>query len=112
MTDAVTGILIFSSVVAGFAWGRISSRLPIPEWMRLVTTPVWTGVLMVIAGWFMSVTRMDWNAPRVVDVATLGPVSIARMALDYGIMCFLIGAVFGLPATLGWALGYRRPVKR
>jgi len=112
MTDALPGILILGSVSAGFAWGRISSRLPIPEWMRLLTTPVWTGVLMVIAGWIISVTRMDWNAVRVVDAATLGPASIVKMAIGYAIMCFLIGAVFGLPATLGWALGYRQPAKR
>ena len=112
MTDPLPGMLIVGSVIAGFAWGRISSRLPIPEWMRLMTTPVWTGALMVIVGWFISVTRMDRNAVRVVDAATLGPASIVRMALGFGIMCFLIGAVFGLPATLGWVLGYRQPAKR
>lgn len=111
MTDALPAILILGSVIAGFAWGRISSRLPIPEMLRLLTTPVWTGTLMVIAGWFFSVTRLDWNAARVVDAATLGPASIVRMTLSYGMMCFLIGAVFGLPATLGWVLGYRPPAK-
>ena len=112
MADALPGILILGSVIAGFVWGRISSRSPIPEWMRLLTTPVWTGALMVIAGWFISLARMDWNAARFVDAATLGPASIVRLALGYGIMCFLIGAVFGLPATLGWVLGYRHPAKR
>lgn len=62
MTDALPGILILGSVIAGFAWGKISARLPIPEWLRLLTMPVWTGTLMVIAGWFMSVTRLDWNS--------------------------------------------------
>jgi hypothetical protein len=111
MSDALPGILILGSVIAGFAWGRISSRLPIPEWLRLLTMPLWTGVLTVIAGWFVSVSRLDWTAPRVVDTAKLGPASVIRMALGYGILCFLIGAILGFPATLGWILGYRRIAK-
>ena len=112
ITDALPGILILGSVIAGFAWGRISSRLPIPEWLRLSTTPLWTGALMVIVGWFVSVTRLAWTAARVIDAAKLGPASVARMALGYGILCFSIGAVLGLPATLGWVLGYRQPAER
>ena len=112
MTDAVPGILILGSVIAGFAWGRISSRLPIPEWLRLLTTPLWTGALMVIVGWFPSVPSHAWTAARIVDAAKLGPASVARMAFGYGILCFLIGAVLGLPATLGWVLGYRKPTER
>lgn len=111
MTDALPGILILASVVAGFAWGRISSRLPIPEALRLLTTPLWTGALMVIVGWFVSVTRLDWTAPRIVDTAKLGPASVVRMAFGYGVLCFLIGAVLGFPATLGWVLGYRQTAK-
>ncbi len=67
MSDAVPAILILGSIVAGFAWGSISSRLPIPEWVRLLITPLWTGALMVIAGWLASVARLDWTAPRVVE---------------------------------------------
>jgi hypothetical protein len=109
MTDAIPGILILGSVIVGFAWGRISSRLPIPEWLRLLTTPLWTGVLMVVVAWFVSVIHLEWSAARVVEASKLGPASVARMALGYGTACFLIGAVLGLPATLGWVLGYRPP---
>jgi len=64
---------------------------------------------MVIVGWISSVIHLDWTAPRFVDAAKLGPMSAMKMALGYGMMCFLGGAILGLPATLGWAVGYRRP---
>ena len=111
MTDSLPAALIVGSVVAGFAWGRISSRLPIPEWLRLLTTPLWTGALAVIVGWLVSVIRLDWSAPRLVDAATHGAASGLRLGLGYGIACFLIGSVLGLPATLGWVLGYRGTVE-
>jgi hypothetical protein len=109
MIDALAASLIVASLVAGFAWGRISPLLPIPEWLRLATTPLWTGTLTVIAGWLSSVIHLGWTSPRVVHAATLGPVSVLKMALGYGVMSFLAGAALGLPATLGWAVGYRPP---
>jgi hypothetical protein len=108
MSIAIPASLILGSVIAGFVWGRLSSRLHIPELLRLLTTPLWTGALMVVVGWFSSVARLDWLAPRLSDTAKLGAVAVLRMAIGYGVACFLIGAVLGLPATLGWVLGYRR----
>jgi len=112
MPDWAPVILILGSVIAGFAWGRISSRLPIPELLRLLTTPLWTGALMVTLGWFMSVIRHAWTAARFVEAAKLEPALVATMALDYGMLCFLIGAVLGVPAMLGWVIAYRRPAKK
>lgn len=108
MSIATPASLIFGSVIAGFAWGRISSHLQIPELLRLLTTPLWTGVLMVVVGWFVSIARLDWLAPRLSDAGMLGAAPVLRMAVGYGAACFLIGAVLGLPAALGWVLGYRR----
>ena len=113
MTDLLPATLIFGSVTAGFAWGRISAWLPIPEWLRLVTTPLWTGALAVIVGWLVSVSRLDWKTPRVVDAGALGAASVLRLGLGYALACFVIGSLFGLPASLGWVLGYRQtPVPR
>jgi len=108
MSIAIPVILILGSVIAGFAWGRISSRLAIPELLRLLTTPLWTGVLMVVIGWFVSIARLDWLAPRLSSAGALGAAAVLRLAIGYGAACFLVGAILGLPATLGWVLGYRR----
>src|SRR5580765_1333203 len=48
------GVVVALAVIAGpigigYVWGRLSSRLPIPELLRLLLTPVVTGVLAVIA---------------------------------------------------------------
>jgi hypothetical protein len=109
MSDSAPSLLIVGSVVAGFVWGKISSRLPIPELLRLLTTPLWTGTLMVVLGWCVGVTRLGWTAARVVEAGTLGAVSVLRLAVGYGSICFLVGAALGLPATLGWVIGYRQP---
>jgi len=99
-------------VIAGFVWGRISARLAIPEWLRLMTTPLWTGALTVILAWFVSGIRLDWTAPRLVAASKLGVLALAHMAFGYGLFCFIVGAVLGLPASIGWVIGYRPPVEK
>ncbi|HYP74956.1 MAG TPA: hypothetical protein VER12_03335 [Polyangiaceae bacterium] len=111
MSDIASYLLIVGRVVAGFVWGKISSRLPIPELFRLLTTPLCTGALTVVVGRCISVTRLDWSAARVVEAAKLGGAAVLGLAIGYSCICFLVGAVLGLPATLGWVIGYRQMTK-
>jgi hypothetical protein len=85
MDFAIACFLIFGSVGAGFAWGRISSHLPIPEVFRLLMTPLWTGTLAVLLGWCVSVVRLDWITPRLADAANLGVASVARLTSNAAI---------------------------
>jgi hypothetical protein len=107
-SDTVAVLIVVGTLIAGFAWGRVSSLLPIPEWLRVATTPIWTGTLAVVVGWLWIVTRFDWTAPRVAEAAKFGSMSVLKIGLGYGVLCFVSGAVLGLPATLGWVVGYRQ----
>lgn len=110
--DVFTYLLIAGSVLAGWVWGRISSRLPIPEWLRLLSTPLWTGALAVVLMSMASIAFLathSWQSSRLLEAATLGIGPLTRLLLGYGFLWFLVGAAFGLPATLGWVVGYRQP---
>jgi hypothetical protein len=106
MTHDPTYLLLLGSLGAGLAWGRISPRLPIPEWLRLLTTPLWTGCLFVSAMLCASIVMRSWTSPRIVEVAALGLGPLARLATGYLCLWFLAGAALGLPATIGWAIAY------
>ena len=73
----------------------------------MLTTPRWTGGLVVIAMSLASVATQSWTSPRVVEAAALGYGSLARLVVGYGCLWFLVGAAFGLPAVLGWVVTYR-----
>jgi hypothetical protein len=102
-------LVIAGSVLAGVVWGRLSSRLPIPEWLRLLTIFLWTGMLGLGAMLIGCVVMHSWTAPAVVEAAALGPLAVLRLAVGEACIWFLLGAVFGLPASLGWVIGYRQP---
>jgi phosphoglycerol transferase MdoB-like AlkP superfamily enzyme len=104
-------LAIAGSVLAGAVWGRLSSRLPVPEWLRLLSIFVWTGLLGVLVMVIVGVLMHSWTAPAVVEAAALGPFALVRLALGEACLFFLLGAMFGFPATLGWVVAYRQPAK-
>lgn len=104
MGDIAPCLLILGSLAAGFVWGRISAGLPIPEVLRLLTLPLWTGILGVLVGWCIGVARLGWAAPVIKDAAKHGVMPVTRLAFGYACVCFLAGAVLGLPAALGWVV--------
>ena len=108
-SDLPSYLVIAGSVLAGVVWGRLSSRLPIPEWLRLLTIFLWTGMLGIGAMLIGCVVRHSWTAPGVVEAAALGPLAVLRLAIGEACLWFLLGAAFGLPATVGWVVAYRQP---
>ena len=102
-------LVIAGSVLAGIVWGLLSSRLPIPEYLRLLTIFFWTGFLGLVAMLIGCVVMHSWASPAVVGAAALGPLALLRLALGQACVWFSLGAVFGLPASLGWVIGYRQP---
>jgi len=104
MTDAALSQLAVCAVIAagvacGLVWGRLSESLVIPEILRMLTTPLWTGLLGLVFGsplayvFFGSKIR---NSPHDVGLGTVA------------LSCFAAGALLGVPGILGWALGYRQ----
>jgi hypothetical protein len=91
--------VIAVGVACGIVWGRLSELLPIPEVLRMLTTPLWTGVLGLIFGIplaYVFLGSMMRNSPHHVGLGTVA------------LSCFAAGALVGLPGILGWALGYRQ----
>lgn len=92
-------VVVAGSVACGIVWGRLSELLEIPEILRMLTTPLWTGVLGLVFGsplayvFFASKIR---NSPHNVGLGTVAS------------SCFAAGAFLGVPAIFGWALGYRQ----
>ena len=104
MTDAALSQLAVCAVIAagvacGLVWGRLSESLVIPEILRMLTTPLWTGLLGLVFGsplayvFFGSKIR---NSPHDVGLGTVA------------LSCFAAGTLLGVPGILGWALGYRQ----
>ncbi len=110
MSEDITALMLVSgTLVAGFVWGRLSSLLPIPEVVRLLATPVWTGFLSLIACSIYALSQSEIRLRFSAWIAELGLMTVARMAVGQSLLCFIAGAAFGLPAVLGWVVGYRRP---
>ncbi|MGC4093071.1 MAG: hypothetical protein QM756_35325 [Polyangiaceae bacterium] len=81
----------------------MSAAITIPEVLRMLTTPLWTGVLGLVFGVplaYVLFASMIRNSPHDVGLGTVA------------ISCFGAGALLGLPGILGWALGYRQPSGR
>jgi hypothetical protein len=95
--------LLALGVALGVAWGRISERLAIPELLRMLTTPLFTGVLGLVFGFPLSLVVFGAKIRN-------SPHEGAVMAT--AISCFAAGMLLGLPAILGWAIGYRKPSNR
>ena len=55
------------------------------------------------------VVMHSWTAPAVLEAASFGPLAVVRLVIGEAVIWFLLGATFGLPASLGWVIGYRRP---
>jgi len=87
MTDAALSQLAVCAVIAagvacGLVWGRLSESLVIPEILRMLTTPLWTGLLGLVFGsplayvFFGSKIR---NSPHDVGLGTVA-LSCLRLA--------------------------------
>jgi hypothetical protein len=104
-------LIVVASLVAGYGWGRLSALLPISELFRLLSTPLWTGGLGVVAGWILLLAQYDPAAPHVLDFVAGGLASMAWGAFRYSLVCFLAGAAFGPVGVCGWCFAYRQSVK-
>lgn len=107
MTDpylvaTVVGLLVLG-VAMGIVWGRFSERLAIPELLRMLSTPLFTGVLGLAFGFPLSL---------VVFGAKIRSSPHEGAVMATAISCFAAGMLLGLPAIFGWALGYRKPDNR
>lgn len=89
-TDLLPYVAIVGSFIADLVWGRISARLPLPEWLRLVTIFFWTGGLGVVAMLIGRVVMHCWAAPLVLEAAALGAGSLAKLTLGEAFLCFLL----------------------
>jgi hypothetical protein len=92
--------LLALGVALGVAWGRFSERLAIPELLRMLSTPLFTGALGLVFGFPLSLVVFGAkirNSPHEGAVAATA------------VFCFGAGLLLGLPAIFGWALGYRKP---
>lgn len=91
--------LLTLGVGLGVAWGRFSERLAVPELLRMLSTPLFTGVLGVVFGFPLALVVFGdriRNSPHEGAVAATA------------VTCFGAGLLLGLPAIFGWALGYRK----
>lgn len=100
--------MIAGSVATGFAWGRLSYWVRIPELLKLLCTPMLTGVLATLLGWGVTLSRHDSATLAAQAFATLPFAWAARVVAGCTCMLFGAGLAFGLPAVLGWAIGYRQ----
>jgi hypothetical protein len=91
--------LIALGIALGMAWGRISERLSIPELLRMLSTPLFTGVPGVVFGFPLALIVFG-------DKIRNSPHESAFAAT--AVSCFGAGLLLGLPAVFGWALGYRK----
>lgn len=104
MTDpsfvaTLVGLLAFG-IALGIAWGRLSEKLAIPELVRMLATPLFTGVLGLVFG--LPLSLMVFGA-KIRNSPHDGVVAATAVS------CFGAGLLLGLPAIFGWALGYRKP---
>jgi hypothetical protein len=92
--------VIAVGIACGIVWGRLSESLAIPELLRMLTTPLWTGVLGLVFGSPLAYLLFDSkirNSPHDVGVGTVT------------FSCFAAGVLLGVPGIFGWALVYRQP---
>ena len=104
MTDpsfvaTLVGLLAFG-IALGIGWGRLSEELAIPELLRMLATPLFTGVLGLVFGFPLSLVVFG---AKISDSPHDGVVAATAVS------CFGAGLLLGLPAIFGWALGYRKP---
>jgi hypothetical protein len=101
--EIVVAGVIGVGIACGFVWGRLSTYLVMPELLRMLLTPIWTGVLGVVVAFPLSLvffgSRIRNSPHDGVIFATL-------------VSCFGAGLLLGLPGILGWTFGYRQPTKR
>lgn len=98
-SDAMLLALLVLGIALGFAWGRFSEKLAIPELLRMLSTPLFTGVLSLVFGFPLALLLFGdkiRSSPH--DGAVAGT----------AVFCFGAGLLLGLPAIFGWALGYRK----
>jgi hypothetical protein len=93
------GILCLG-VALGVAWGRFSERLAIPELLRMLSTPLFTGLFGLLFGFPLALLLFGSRIRN-------SPHDGAAAATAF--FCFGAGLLLGLPAIFGWALGYRKP---
>jgi hypothetical protein len=106
-----TGVYLYlaGAVAVGFLWGKVSSRIPMPELLRLLGTFVCTGILGVLFGSAFGLVRLIERTPRLEEWLSLPVLVLVQQAFFYACGCFLVGAVLGGPSILGFAFGYRKP---
>jgi membrane protease YdiL (CAAX protease family) len=89
--------LLVGAIASGFVWAKLTSRMAIPELLKMLTAPLWSAALGLIpAGiWFFGFVGTE---KHVIDV---------RRGIAGLVMVFLVFVPVGLfPSLLGWALGY------
>lgn len=106
--DLAIRLVVAGSVATGFAWGRLSCWVRIPELLKLLCTPMLTGALATLLGWGLMLARHDSTTLPAQEFANLPFVLAARVLAGYTCMFFTAGVAFGLPGVLGWAIGYRQ----
>jgi hypothetical protein len=107
MSEEAIYLYLAGALAVGFGWGRLSSRLPIPELLRLLGTFFCMGML---GGLVVGLVQLMTRPPRVeAFLMHLDFITLIQATAVYGCSCFLIGAVLGAPSILGFAFGYRRP---
>ena len=104
MTDpygvaTVVGLLVLG-VAVGIVWGRFTERLAIPELLRMLSAPLFTGVLGLVFGFPLSL---------VVFGAKIRNSPHEGAVIATAVSSFAAGMLLGLPAIFGWTLGYRKP---
>ena len=108
-SEAAIHLIVAGAIVVGFTWGKVSSRLPIPELLRLLGTFVCTGFLGLIFGLVVGLVQLIGRAPRTEEWLSLPFLGLVQRVVLYACVCFLAGAALGGPSILGFAFGYRRP---
>jgi hypothetical protein len=110
-------VLLVALLIGGFSgwvWGRISARMPLPELLRMLTAPVFSGVVGLVAVLLFVAVQGGSGflvAPRAAIVSE-DRGRVERVGSGFGLIVrtgfgggFLLG---GLPSVLGWLIGYRR----
>jgi hypothetical protein len=92
--------LLAVGVVLGVVWGRVSEKLAIPELLRMLTTPLFTGAVGLVLGFPLSLVVFGAKIRNSPHEGAMTATAIS---------CFAAGMLLGLPATFGWAIGYRKP---
>ena len=90
-------------LAGGFLWARLTDRVPLPEWLLMLTSPIGTSVLFVpLTGAIFTWQMM--RLPGHFDVDSVGAVVV--LVFKSGLLGGIVAG--GLPAILGWVIGHRR----